>query len=166
MTLDGPRLYEYRTLDLPGWAFPVCGSNMAQDAQCRDLTINSVYYDPVRHLVVDPVGGLAHLKAEPRKMVSALRTADQVKQAGAVLRMIKFVVRWSRDRLDLTGVRQWLATLPDGWIERLDAGCWAKLAKDRDKYAKDVDLAAEQAAAAELGHAATTLLEKLLERGA
>ncbi len=158
--LGGPRLFEYRTLNLTGpWLFEVCGSDLAQDALCRDFTTNSLYYDPNEHTLLDPTGrGLSDLTGSPRRLVTLRETTDPAKQAGLVLRAIKFTLRWAPSGdLSITEFRQWADDLPSDWRASLDATTWRRLAQDHHEYVRGHSPDEQREAARRLGPSATGL---------
>ncbi|WP_157436280.1 hypothetical protein [Actinospica robiniae] len=159
----GDRLYEYRALNMNGWPFPVSCSDIAQDAECRDLTINSIYYDPRRADVLDPVGGLADLTDVPRRLLSRRRPAEAEQQAVVILRAIKFLLRWEGSHdLDLTSMSAWVSTVPGNWAERLTAAAWRELCELRAEYVVDASPELQLRLAGRLGPAAVDLVRALL----
>jgi poly(A) polymerase len=63
-----------------------------QDARSRDFTVNGLFYDPARHLVIDHVNGTADVE---RRLLRAIGPADQRLREDPVrlLRAVKFVAR-------------------------------------------------------------------------
>lgn len=159
----GGSLYEYRALNMNGWPFPVSCSDIAQDAECRDLTINSIYYDPRHADVLDPVGGLDDLTDVPRRLLSRRRPADAEQQAVVLLRALKFLLRWERLReLDTTSLSAWVSTLPGDWEERLTAAAWREASELHAHYVVDAPAELQLRLAGRLGPAAVELVRELL----
>ncbi|MFI9012370.1 hypothetical protein ACIGNX_34535 [Actinosynnema sp. NPDC053489] len=157
---DGERLYEYRTLKLPGYSFPASGSDLDTDAYCRDFTVNSLYYDPVADTVIDPTGrGRDDLSAQPRRLVSLIRSEDAVDWAHIVLRAVKFVLRWGDT--DLDKVRDRLAALPDNPWVNLSEQAWERLRRGHAKTFTDVAVSELDRISESLGIAATTLFRQI-----
>jgi hypothetical protein len=52
------RAIEYKPLVSLGFpdTVPACGSNFSDDVSTRDLTINCLFYDPLRRAILDPTG--------------------------------------------------------------------------------------------------------------
>ncbi|MER8047188.1 hypothetical protein [Streptomyces sp. NPDC094032] len=140
----GPSL-DYRGLGLArdGMPFPATGTDLLQDARQRDLTVNTLLYDPVRNLVVDPLGAALDDLATPegtRRLVPVDTSADPLAQAEVLLRALKFLLRWDGLALDDGPLRAWALALPDDLPDRLDrrggatwhrlAGLWAQCVPD------------------------------------
>ncbi|MGX1632506.1 hypothetical protein ACWGUL_00380 [Streptomyces albidoflavus] len=123
------RTLEYRGLGLIGMPYPATGTDLLQDARQRDLTINTLLYDPVRQLVLDPLGrALADLghgggATSPRLRLALPESpAHPDVCAELLLRAAKFLIRWeTRPGLDTTALRAWAAYLPSNLAARLDA---------------------------------------------
>ncbi|MER8009624.1 hypothetical protein [Streptomyces sp. NPDC094149] len=125
----GPTI-DYRGLGVPRAAtrFRMTGSDLLQDCRQRDLTVNTLLYDPLSNLVVDPLGeALADLgRSAPqgvRRLVPALASEDPVASAEVLLRGVKFLLRW-RGRpggLDDEPLRAWSLALPADLPDRIDA---------------------------------------------
>ncbi|OEJ28811.1 hypothetical protein BGM19_01890 [Streptomyces agglomeratus] len=124
------RTLEYRGLGLTCMPYPATGTDLLQDARQRDLTINTLLYDPVRQLVLDPLGraltDLGHSgQATPPLLRLALPESPAHPDVCAelLLRAAKFLIRWeTRPGLDTTALRAWAAYLPSDLAARLDAG--------------------------------------------
>ncbi|MER7725955.1 hypothetical protein [Streptomyces sp. NPDC096323] len=124
------RTLDYRGLGLTGMPYPATGTDLLQDARQRDLTINTLLYDPVRRLVLDPLGrALADLghggEATPPllRLVLPDSPARPDVCAELLLRAAKFLIRWeTRPGLDTTALRSWAAHLPSDLAARLDTG--------------------------------------------
>ncbi|MBZ6132060.1 MULTISPECIES: hypothetical protein [Streptomyces] len=161
----GERLYEYRTLDSAEFAFPACGSDLTADADCRDFTVNSLYYDPVEDTVADPTGrGLADLRARPRRLVCVNPTDDPLDQARIILRAVKFAARWAGTAgCDLGETAARLAHLPTTVWNGLAPAAWQRLTGDHDRALGDHDRQGQLSIATALGPAAAGLLAVLLE---
>jgi poly(A) polymerase len=63
-----------------------------QDARSRDFTVNGLFYDPARHLVIDHVNGTADVE---RRLLRSIGPAEQRLREDPVrlLRAVKFVAR-------------------------------------------------------------------------
>ena len=161
----GERLYEYRTLKTDAFNFPACGSDLETDARCRDFTVNSLYYDPLGHTVIDPTGvGLADLRARPRRLTSLHATEDRLDQARLILRAVKFAVRWAGTtgcELGATAAR--LAHVPATAWDGLAPADWERLAGDHRRALAGHDPGRQLSVASALGPAAVGLLAALLE---
>lgn len=163
---DGERLYEYRTLNSAEFTFPACGSDLEADARCRDFTVNSLYYDPLGNLVIDPTGrGLTDLRARPRRLVSVRSTEDPLEQARIILRAVKFAVRWAGTTgYEFGELAGRLAQLPRTAWDGLTPVAWDRLARDHRKTLEEgQDPRRQMGVAAALGPAAAGLLTTLLE---
>ncbi|WP_333762886.1 hypothetical protein [Streptomyces sp. IBSBF 2390] len=161
----GERLYEYRTLKTDAFNFPACGSDLETDARCRDFTVNSLYYDPLGHTVIDPTGaGLADLRARPRRLTSLYATEDRLDQARLILRAVKFAVRWAGTtgcELGATAAR--LTHVPATAWDGLAPADWERLAGDHRRALAGHDPGRQLSVASALGPAAVGLLAALLE---
>ncbi|MFF3813920.1 hypothetical protein ACFYX6_27355 [Streptomyces bacillaris] len=159
------RLYEYRTLKTDAFGFPACGSDLGNDADCRDFTVNSLYYDPIGHTVADPTGrGLADLAARPRRLTSLHARENPLDQAGIVLRAVKFALRWERTiGCEVSGTAARLAHLPVTAWDGLAPTSWERLARDHRKALGGCDPGRQMSVASALGPAAATLFTLLLE---
>jgi hypothetical protein len=160
------RLFEYRGLKRDGFRFPAVGSALAEDARQRDFTFNTLLYDVMDHVVLDPGGhGLDHLLGE-RRLFQPLATApDAPDAAKLILRAMKFALRWDGHRAcDLTPLHTWIGTLPLDLCRRLPTKTVQKL---RETCKKDIDAPAERqlAFAATMPQPARELLELLIGRG-
>lgn len=124
------RTLEYRGLGLTGMPYPATGTDLLQDARQRDLTVNTLLYDPVRRLVLDPLGRALtdlghHAEATPRPLRLALPGTPERPDVCAelLLRAAKFRIRWdARAGLDDTALGAWAADLPADLAARLDGG--------------------------------------------
>jgi hypothetical protein len=159
---DDLPLYEYRTLNLPAYPFPASGSDLVEDASCRDFTVNSLLLDPQDHLVLDPTGtGMEHLRARPRELVTLNRTEDLADRTEIVLRAVKFHLRWHAD----PGVNcPRLPDLPAGWQASLSDQAWRSLEEAHASIARDYNSEQRHASAKALGAVAAELLDALEER--
>lgn len=126
----GPSL-DYRGLGLGDTAFPATGTDLLQDSRQRDLTVNTLLYDPLRNLVVDPLGqALDDLEDARgrRRLVPANTSADPLVRAEVLLRGLKFRLRWSTEEVDDEPLRAWARALPSDLLSSLDEGAWDRLA--------------------------------------
>jgi poly(A) polymerase len=122
---------EYRGLGVGGLPLPATGTDLRQDGRQRDLTVNTLLYDPVHHVVLDPLGtaldDLAH-RGGSRCLVPAGAPDDPETCAAVLLRALKFRLRWDpadggrggTRGLDDTALRDWAAALPEDLAARLD----------------------------------------------
>ncbi|WP_261556922.1 hypothetical protein [Frankia tisae] len=160
---DTARFFEYRGLAVTDLGVPATGGDFETDSAARDLTINSLYYDPVEHVVYDPTGlGLADLRS-PRRLRTVNRTLDPRVAGEIVIRALKFGVRWPD--AETAEVGAWLAGLPDDLFHGLGEECLIALRGSRDEYLGAVDAAGRRAVAARLGPRAVALLNVLDEIG-
>ncbi|WP_446038370.1 hypothetical protein [Streptomyces sp. SID1121] len=127
-------LIEYRGLGVGGFRFPATGSDLVTDSHQRDFRVNTLLYDPERHLVLDPTGhGLDDLRGPRRKLVPVDPSAatEPLTQAAVVLRALKFLLRWAPDdRLDTEELTAWAAGLPQDLTDRVTGhgtAAWAEL---------------------------------------
>ncbi|WP_406320775.1 hypothetical protein [Streptomyces sp. NBC_01637] len=132
---------DYRGMGVGGLPWPATGTDLRRDGRQRDLTVNTLLYDPVRHLVLDPLeralDDLAH-RGGSRRLVPAGLPDDPETCAAVLLRSLKFRLRWEPDGggpgragvLDDTALRDWAAALPEDLVARLDDGggaVWQRL---------------------------------------
>jgi hypothetical protein len=121
---DGPRLdYRGLGLGLDGASFPATGTDLLQDSRQRDLTVNTLLYDPVGNLVVDPLGESLHDLADDqgrRRLVPATTSTDPLVCAEVLLRGLKFRLRWAARDLDDGPLRDWARALPPDLVTQLD----------------------------------------------
>ncbi|GAA4082594.1 hypothetical protein [Nonomuraea soli] len=91
---DTERIIEYKALSQHGFHFPASGGDLLDDVGTRDLTINGLYYDLRRHVLIDPSGrGVRHLRAKPRTLAPVYTGGDPLECAKVVIRTVKFAVR-------------------------------------------------------------------------
>lgn len=161
----GARLYEYRPLKSAAFGFPACGSDLVEDAGCRDFTVNSLYYDPVDHTVIDPTGrGLVDLRTRPRRIVCVDSPRDPLLQARTILRAVKFAVRWTGTvGYEFAEATARLAHIPTTAWDDLPPAAWERLADDHRRGLGGRDPEGQLKVAASLGPAAAGLLAVLLE---
>ncbi|WP_232383759.1 hypothetical protein [Actinomadura violacea] len=183
----GEPLLEYKALDLRGFPFAVTGGDLGRDAEVRDLTVNSIHYDPRYRLILDPTRrGLAHLGCASgvqdvddvedmggadggvvRVLWVPYRDGVPAEQAGVLLRLVKFVVRWRGEgrRIEFAQPVHWAAALPADLLSRVSADGWKRLRKARDAYLGHYPAAAALEAAGDIGPMAVRLLRELDVRG-
>ncbi|MFG3013011.1 hypothetical protein ACGFZB_21590 [Streptomyces cinerochromogenes] len=173
----GPTL-DYRGLGLLREAtrFPATGSDLLQDSRQRDLTVNTLLYDPLRDLVVDPLGqALDDLGDEPRqgplRLVPALASTDPLARAEVLLRGLKFLLRWHRrpGEPDDEPLRAWARALPADLLDRIDArgpDTWHHLAALWEQCVPDPTAPAVAEAVQRLGTVASRLHARLLTEAA
>jgi poly(A) polymerase len=160
------RLVEYRSLALEGFRFPGTGSDMIVDAEMRDFTLNALYYDPDRHLVVDPTGrGLRDLTGPQRRLVPPTPTASPRQLAETIIRALKFLLRWA----DMAGTDdpetlRWVKNLPTDLGSQLSRGDWRALARMHQQYAGGASAEVQRKVLSPLGPVATGLIDELLRR--
>ncbi|MFD8077327.1 hypothetical protein ACFV3E_32275 [Streptomyces sp. NPDC059718] len=152
---------DYRGLGLRGLPYAATGTDLDQDSRQRDLTVNTLLYDPLHQVVVDPLGralgDLPHRGGGPRQLVPAGVPESPETCAELLLRALKFLLRWQQpgdDRavrrqngprpdsgaeeehgLDDSAVRAWARTLPANLVARLDErgeAAWQRLRAQAD----------------------------------
>jgi poly(A) polymerase len=161
----GRRLFEYRPLMLTGFRFPASGGDLGEDAYNRDFTINSLYYDARRDIVIDPTGrALTDVTAVPRQLVSVNETGDPVQLAHIVIRGIKFVLRWN-DTVVVEPLRISDEPPRPGWLQRIHADDWPKLVAAYRRSTNGFTSDTHDAAARSLGAVAVELLDELRRWG-
>ncbi|MEV7561402.1 hypothetical protein [Streptomyces sp. NPDC089795] len=154
----GSRILEYKALAVTDFPFSAYGGSLTDDVTSRDLTVNSLYYDHGRRLLVDPTGeGIAHLRARPRVLASRNSERPAGRSAGVLLRFIKFAVRYPD--ADVTRLRDWAADLPD----RLGEGDWRALRYSWRNHVPDEGRHRALEVAGLLGPAAVALVDRLAE---
>ncbi|MCT9138214.1 nucleotidyltransferase family protein [Streptomyces violarus] len=120
----GPSLdYRGLGLGLEGASFPATGTDLLQDSRQRDLTVNTLLYDPARNLVVDPSGDALDDLADDGgrlRLVPATTSADPLVRAEVLLRGLKFLLRWHDRELDDEPLRAWARALPPDLPAQLD----------------------------------------------
>ncbi|MEV6107109.1 hypothetical protein AB0M28_20685 [Streptomyces sp. NPDC051940] len=96
---DG-HVLDYRGLGVSGLPYPATGTDVNQDCRQRDLTVNTLLYDPLHRVVLDPLGraldDLPHRREGPRRLVLAGEPQDPEICAELLLRALKFRVRWQQ----------------------------------------------------------------------
>ncbi|WP_433225981.1 hypothetical protein [Actinomadura formosensis] len=124
--LDKPRLLEYKTVQVDGLGFPAYGGDLLDDVVCRDLTINSLYYDHRHRIIIDPSGsGIDHARARPCRLATPFRTADPARQAAIVMRFLKFRMRLEVS--DASEFERWARELPEDMAARIPEEAWPQL---------------------------------------
>ncbi|MFF4421114.1 hypothetical protein ACFY04_10060 [Streptomyces sp. NPDC001549] len=156
----GPRILEYKALAVTDFLFSAYGGSLTDDIASRDLTVNSLYYDHGRQLLVDPTGeGIAHLRARPRVLASHNTERPAGRSAGVLLRFLKFAVRYPD--ADLTRLRSWAAELPADLPDRLGEDDWRALRYSWRNHVPDGDRQRALEIAGLLGPAAVALVDRL-----
>jgi hypothetical protein len=159
--VGGKRILEYKCLALTGLRFPASGGDLNEDAACRDLTVNSLYYDPVKEVVADPTGkGVEHLFSVPLKLVTPYRGDDPMEQAHIVLRGLKFWLRWPD--ADVSQLMEWARSLTDDLPERISDGAWFIVQGAWERCVRKRDRTRARELADRLGPAARRLLDALM----
>lgn len=158
------RIAEYKPLARTGLRFPAWGGDLRGDAKTRDLTINSLYYDPGRNIVADPTSrGLADLHSTPTIAATPFQGDDPSEQACIILRCLKFRLRWPD--LDTTRMAKWAGTLPEDLVTRIPACGWKPLLSLRDRCVPESFRGRDELSiAVELGPAAVRLIEEIRNR--
>ncbi|MFV2178322.1 hypothetical protein ACFHW2_40900 [Actinomadura sp. LOL_016] len=159
-------LLEYKALTLKLFPFPASGGDLLADAGARDLTINSLYYDPDRRVLLDPTGhGIADLGGSVRVLRVPYRYADPWDQACILLRLMKFVARWGVRATNLDQSARWASALPDDLFNQIPNQHWPKLRKVHDYCLLGCSHEMRAEAAAAVGPMAIRLLGEIEERG-
>ena len=136
---DG-HVLDYRGLGVRGLPYPATGTDLDQDSRQRDLTVNTLLYDPQHKLVVDPLGRA--LDDLPHRLVPAGAPENPETCAELLLRALKFLLRWRQpgdyraaqrqnrtrpdsrvneeNTLDDSAVQAWAQALPSDLVARLD----------------------------------------------
>jgi hypothetical protein len=83
--------------------------SLEDDVQWRDLTINALFYDPVKRIIFDPTGlGLTDLRSS-RLMLRPIPPIEwEMQPAKALFRTLKFVRRYAHLDPDLAATQQLL----------------------------------------------------------
>jgi hypothetical protein len=160
----GRRLCEYKALNLPGFAFCACGGDLETDSSSRDLTINCLFYDPLKRLLLDPTGRALHdVKSLPIKLTVVNSAAEPAAQAIVLLRAIKFVARYSDTGrgADISQLTEWTQSLPLDVLEMIPDADWRRISNKRLEYRQGIGLDREQDAAQRIGRLAVELLSRL-----
>ncbi|WKD36740.1 hypothetical protein [Streptomyces xanthophaeus] len=156
----GPRILEYKALAVTDFPFSAYGGSLTDDAASRDLTVNSLYYDHGRRLLVDPTGeGIAHLRARPRVLASRNTERAAGRSAAVLLRFLKFALRYPD--ADLTRLRDWAAALPADLSDRLGEDDWPALRHSWRSYVPDEGRQRALETAGLLGPAVAALVDRL-----
>jgi hypothetical protein len=162
------RLLEYKPLTLKGYRFPAFGGDLTADAATRDLTVNTLLFDLRRGVVLDPLNrGLADLLDSPRVLVVPYAHEDPVERATILLRVIKFVVRWTDEGLDpsVGDLRAWCETLPAGMVTAIPPDSWSLIETARRYTLKGVPPERQLHTARDLGSVPAELIAELDARG-
>jgi len=78
----------------PGTGSAVFGTSFETDVAHRDFACNSVYYDPVNKVIIDPTGrGLSDAKKKELYIVCDPQIRNSYHQAEVVIRFFKFLCR-------------------------------------------------------------------------
>ncbi|MFJ7204409.1 hypothetical protein ACIQWR_12850 [Streptomyces sp. NPDC098789] len=162
--LGEPRIIEYKPLEVKGFAFPVYGGDLVDDVTCRDLTMNSLYYDHRRKIVLDPSGtGLADLLADPRRLRTPYDGDDPARRVAVVVRFLKFVFRMPE--ADRSPFVAWARALPPDLADRVPEENWPALTGFwRRCLPGDLSARAVELATADLGPGAGRVALALHER--
>ncbi|MFF4262473.1 hypothetical protein ACFY7Y_16685 [Streptomyces virginiae] len=159
---DGSRILEYKALAVTDFLFPAYGGGLTDDVASRDLTVNSLYYDHGRRLLVDPTGeGVAHLRARPRVLASRNAERPAGRSALVLLRFVKFTFRYPD--ADITHLREWAAELPADLPDRLDESDWRAVRHSWRGCVPHDGLRRAVEIAGILGPAAVALVDRLTE---
>jgi len=160
-----PRLMEYKALSATGFPFPAWGGDFAEDATTRDLTVNTLVYDPDEDVLIDPTGR-GRADTEERRLVVVYGGDDPFEQACVILRGLKFQIRWQEHPAPAFELAAWVRALPDDLIDRIPVETHQGLRDLRLKCVPEKERGApELAFAAKLGPAAVRLVTALREGG-
>ena len=135
------RLFEYRGLTGSGFHFPTVGSRLTEDARHRDFSFNSLMYDALGHVIIDPSGcGLDDLRS-PACRFRPLNAAPSPSAATRIIvRAMKFALRWEDTRkLDLEPFRAWVLGLPRDLGQGLTNDDWRRLNRIRRRDVNATD---------------------------
>ncbi|WP_030725079.1 hypothetical protein [Streptomyces sp. NRRL S-237] len=158
----GSRILEYKALAVTDFLFPAYGGSLTDDVTSRDLTVNSLYYDHGRRLIVDPTGeGIAHLRARPRVLASRNTERPAGRSALVLLRFLKFAVRYPD--ADVSRLRDWAAALPADLPDRLGEDDWRALRYSWRSCVPDQGRQRVLEIAGLLGPAVVALVDRLTE---
>ena len=84
----GPKIYEVSTFrSLEGGSVGNTFGTIDEDVRRRDFTLNALYYDPIKNIIVDYVGGIGDIrkkKLRPIITLSAIFVEDPVRMIRAV----------------------------------------------------------------------------------
>ncbi|MEW2403028.1 hypothetical protein [Streptomyces sp. NPDC046862] len=120
----GPSLdYRGLGLGLTGFGFPATGTDLLQDTLQRDLTVNTLLYDPLQGRLVDPLGQALDDLADDqgrRRLVPVNASADPLVRAEVLLRGLKFRLRWRTRDLEEEPLCAWTQSLPADLLTQLD----------------------------------------------
>ncbi|WP_328351728.1 hypothetical protein OG800_07880 [Streptomyces sp. NBC_00445] len=110
-------------LGLAGSNYRATGTDLLQDSLQRDLTVNTLLYDPLRSRLVDPLGKALDDLADDqgqRRLVPVNTSTDPLVRAEVLLRGLKFLLRWHTHDLDEEPLRVWTQSLPADLLTQLD----------------------------------------------
>lgn len=156
------RLFEYKPLMLSGCNFLACDGDLKMDSETRDLSFNCLFYDPVRELLLDPTGqGIDDICKGPIKFVVVSKSTDPDAQAGLILRVLKFMVRYENFGYDTTKAETWVRSLSPGLARLVSDEKLKYLQGRRLDWLKPLGAKAQMQLAEKLGPAAKELLLRL-----
>ena len=109
--------------------------NVEQDLARRDLTINAIAYDPIKHMVADPFGGILDLKAGLIKAVGKPQVRFQ-EDGLRIMRVARFAARfgYAVDQATFQGMKDSLDTLKKVSKERINDELSKTLMSDNASY--------------------------------
>jgi tRNA nucleotidyltransferase (CCA-adding enzyme) len=109
--------------------------NVEQDLARRDLTINAIAYDPIKHVIADPFGGILDLKAGLIKAVGKPQVRFQ-EDGLRIMRVARFASRfgYAVDQATFQGMKNSLETLKKVSKERINDELSKTLMSENPSY--------------------------------
>lgn len=160
--VGGARLFEYKPLVLSGCNFLACDGDLKMDSETRDLTFNCLFYDPVRELLLDPTRqGFDDIRQGPIKFVVVSKSTEPDVQAGLILRVLKFMVRYENFGYDTTMAEAWVRSLRPDLAKLVSNEKLKYLRGRRLDWLRPLGAKAQMQLAEKLGPAAEELLRRL-----
>jgi Poly A polymerase head domain len=103
---SGASVIEYKPLEYRIHDVVASDNDLEFDAGTRDLTINTLLYDPVHHIVLDPTG-LAAADLRERRLRPCIALDDPLRVLSVFLRVLKFVHRFAGAGWDVAPAASW-----------------------------------------------------------